>query len=50
MKLLCLSICLFVVGCSSFRVRCDARLRPINPPQSGPSHAQRAIVGELAQP
>lgn len=47
MRLLCLMGWLALAsGCSSFGVRCDSRLRPINPrpPQMGQSRASDSAV------
>jgi hypothetical protein len=47
MRVLCLIGCLAVVsGCSSFGVRCDSRLRPINPrrPQVSQSRTSESTV------
>lgn len=46
MRLFCLLICYgLVAGCSSLRVSCESRLRPINPAQ----HAHAATAGEGAK-
>jgi len=51
MRLFCLLICCWLVdGCSSLRVSCNSRLRPINPVQAGASHAHATTVGETVHP
>jgi len=54
MRALCLIICLATAGgCSSFGVRCDSHLRPINPrqpPLSGPQSSTRAKASEQVKP
>jgi hypothetical protein len=48
MKLLCLMCCLALAGgCSSFGVRCDSRLRPINPRQLQVSQPQKSESAAL---
>jgi hypothetical protein len=52
--MLCLIIWLALAGgCSSFRVRCDSHLRPINPRQPSDSRQQpatRAATSEQVKP
>lgn len=54
MRMLCLIICLAVTGgCSSFGIRCDSHLRPINPrqpPLSRQPSAHKAVASEQVKP
>jgi hypothetical protein len=50
MRMLCLFTWLALAGgCSSFGIRCDSHLRPINPPQP-PRSAVKALASEQVKP